>query len=123
MRFTGRSCLCLTCRSSESIWGAVPAALEFTGIGKQRQRAGGVAWRAGRVPARCWWGQGGAGAGRWQARNTEGQAAGGGNHGGGVEQSSGGVGGGRRLEGLVCKNRKVQGFHCKTKFPIDLGLK
>jgi len=24
--------------------------------------------------------------------------------------------------GLICKNRKVQGLHCKIKFPTDLGL-
>ena len=24
--------------------------------------------------------------------------------------------------GLICKNRKVQGLHCKINFPTDLGL-
>jgi hypothetical protein len=27
------------------------------------------------------------------------------------------------LEGLGCKNRKVQGLHCKVKFSTILGLK
>ena len=27
------------------------------------------------------------------------------------------------FQGLVCKNKKVQGLHYKLKFPTDLGLK
>ena len=33
------------------------------------------------------------------------------------------AGGGRRVGGLGCKNRKVQGAIYKLKFPVDLGLK
>jgi hypothetical protein len=37
----------------------------------------------------------------------------------GAEQSARGRRRGKGSEGLVCKNREVQGPHCKLKFPTD----